>query len=135
MLPNNPVRHRRLEGLAIFIFCIATYYLSGFGWLFFILLFFLPDLGAIGYLKSHRLGGILYNLTHWYIWPILLVALAYFGSLKAINGPTLPSQHMPIALIWGSHIAFDRMLGWGLKTGDSFYNTDMGEKRNPRKTL
>ena len=39
-----------------------------------------------------------------------------------------------IALIWITHIMFDRMLGWGFKTGGSFYETGMGAKRDPRKS-
>jgi len=133
-LPNHPVLHRRFEGLAVFIFCLAVYYLSGFGWLMFALLFFLPDAGAIGYLKSPRLGGMMYNLTHWYVWPVLLVGISYIMTLRGISGPTVTPHLMPIALIWGAHIAFDRMLGWGLKTEESFYHTDMGQKsRWPRK--
>lgn len=128
MLPNHPVRHRRIEGLAVFLFCVAVYFMSGFGWLMFILLFFLPDAGAIGYLKSPRLGGIMYNLTHWYVWPILLVGISYVMTLRGMSGPTFTPHLMPIALIWGAHIAFDRMLGWGLKTEESFYHTDMGLK-------
>lgn len=111
MLPNHPVRHRRLEALAVFLFCLAVYFMSGFSWLMFLVLFFLPDIGAIGYLKSPRLGGILYNLTHWFVWPILLVAISYILSLRGMSGPTATPHLMPIALIWGAHIAFDRMLG------------------------
>lgn len=128
MLPNHPVRHRRLEALAVFLFCLAVYFMSGFSLLMFLVLFFLPDIGAVGYLKSPRLGGILYNLTHWFVWPILLVAISYILSLRGMSGPTFTPHLMPIALIWGAHIAFDRMLGWGLKTEESFYHTDMGLK-------
>ncbi len=118
-LPNNPVMHRRGEGLAIFLAGLVLYHLGGHSWLFFLILFFLPDAGAVGYLKSARLGGILYNLTHWFVWPIILGAI----WMKTGN-PTLKA----IAIIWATHIAFDRMLGWGLKTEESFYHTCMGLK-------
>jgi len=129
MLPNHPVRHRRVEAFAVFVFCLVVYHLSGFSWVMFLVLFFLPDIGAIGYLKSPRLGGILYNLTHWYVWPILLVGISYLMSLRGISGPTAQPHLMPIALIWAAHISFDRMLGWGLKTEESFYHTGMGLKK------
>jgi len=128
MLPNHPVRHRRIEALFFFLACLVIYFMSGFSWIMFLLLFFLPDAGAIGYLKSPRLGGIMYNLTHWYVWPVLLLAASYVLSLRGMSGPTVTPNLMPIALIWAAHISFDRMLGWGLKTEESFYHTDMGLK-------
>jgi len=118
-LPNNPVVHRRLEGLAIFLTGLYLYHLGGHSWGFFALLFFVPDAGAIGYLKGPRLGGIMYNLTHWFVWPIIL------GLVWMKTGDTTLKA---VALIWGIHIAFDRMLGWGLKTEEGFYHTDMGLK-------
>ncbi len=119
MLPNNPVVHRRVEALAILLVCLWLYYLGGHSWLFFLILFLLPDAGAIGYLKSPRLGGIMYNMTHWFLWPILLATI----WMQTGN-----SVFKAVALIWGAHIAFDRMIGWGLKTHESFYHTDMGLK-------
>ena len=122
----NPVSLRRVESLAIFIVLVAAYFMSGYSWWVFLLCFFLPDAGAIGYLKSPRLGGIMYNIAHWYVWPILLgMAAIHLGSVPMKMG----------ALIWGSHLAFDRMLGWGFKTPESFYHTGMGEKSSRyRKT-
>ena len=128
MLPNHPVFHRRIESLFFFLFCLVISFMSGFSWLFFLVMFFLPDVGAIGYLKSPRLGGIMYNLTHWYVWPVLLIALSYIMTLRGMSGPTFTPHLTPVALIWAAHISFDRMLGWGLKTEESFYHTDMGLK-------
>jgi len=119
MLPNNPVIHRRIEGLAIFLAALYLYHQSGHSWLLFALCFFLPDAGAIGYLKSARLGGMMYNLTHWFLWPVIL-GLVWMK----IGNDTVQA----IAIIGAAHIAFDRMLGWGLKTEESFYHTDMGLK-------
>jgi len=119
MLPNNPIVHRRVEALSIFVICLWLYHQGGHSWLFLAILFFLPDTGAIGYLKSPRLGGIMYNMTHWFLWPIILAAI-----WMHMGNPTIKA----VALIWASHIAFDRMIGWGLKTHESFYHTDMGLK-------
>ena len=135
MLPNHPIRHRRIEALFFFLAYLVIYFMSGFSWLLFLILFFVPDIGAIGYLKSRRLGGILYNLTHWYVWPILLLALSYILSLRGMSGPTTTYPLLPIALIWAAHISFDRMLGYGLKTEQSFHHTDMGLKGRNRKKM
>ena len=71
------------------------------------------------YLIDRRTGGAVYNLAHFYLWP---VALGAFGIL----GESLGAQMA--ALIWGGHVAFDRALGWGLKYETSFCHTDMGVK-------
>lgn len=121
---TNPIALRRIEALAVFIIGLAVYYYNGYSWLIFALLFFLPDAGAIGYLKSHTLGSLLYNLTHWIIWPL---ALGTSGLLTDHETAKM------VAIIWITHVAFDRMLGWGFKTGGSFYETEMGTRRDPRK--
>ncbi len=121
---THPIALRRTEMLAVFCLGLTAYYFSGYSWLTFILLFFLPDAGAIGYLKSHKLGSTLYNLTHWLIWPS---ALGTYGVLADHSTAKM------IAIIWITHVAFDRMLGWGFKTGGSFYETGMGRKRDPRE--
>jgi len=120
---TRPIALRRTEALCVFILGLIAYHHSGYSWLSFALLFFLPDAGAIGYFKSHKLGSTLYNLTHWLIWPLTLGA---YGLLNEHNTAKM------IALIWITHVMFDRMLGWGFKTGGSFYHTGMGDKKDPR---
>jgi len=120
---THPIALRRVEALVVFTLGLMAYYYSGYSWLTFILLFFLPDAGAVGYLKSHKLGSMLYNLTHWIIWPL---ALGVYGVL------TDHSTAKMLAIIWITHVMFDRMLGWGFKTGGSFYQTGMGYKKDPR---
>lgn len=121
---THPIALRRIEALAVFILGLTAYHYSGYSWLTFALLFFLPDAGAVGYVKSRKLGSTLYNLTHWLIWPL---ALGSYGVLTDHNTAKM------IAIIWITHVMFDRMLGWGFKTGGSFYQTGMGEKKDPRK--
>ena len=120
---THPVSLRRIEALAVFMLGLLAYYHSGYSWVMFAILFFLPDAGAIGYLKSHKLGSTLYNLTHWLVWPLALGAYGFFASHEAAK---------MIAIIWLTHVMFDRMLGWGFKSGGSFYETGMGAKRDPR---
>lgn len=120
---TRPITLRRFEALFVFGLGLALYHHSGYSWLTFALLFFLPDAGAIGYAKSHKLGSQMYNLTHWLVWPL---ALGTYGTLKDVETAKM------IAIIWVTHVCFDRMLGWGFKTGGSFYETGMGNKPDPR---
>ena len=122
MSPLDPVLQRRIEAAALLAAAIVAYGLLGFSWSVFALCFFLPDLAILFYLKNPRVGGAAYNLSHFFLWPILVGA---FGVL----GDSLPAQQA--ALVWGAHIAFDRALGWGLKYEQSFCHTDMGLKTLP----
>lgn len=117
---THPISLRRVEALTVFVLGLALYHHSGYSWLTFILLFFLPDAGAIGYLKSHTLGSTLYNLTHWLVFPL---ALGAYGVTQDHDTAKM------VAIIWVTHVCFDRMLGWGFKTGGSFYETGMGLKK------
>ena len=115
----SPILQRRLESAAVLAAAALVYGHMGFAWSTFALCFFLPDLSIAFYLIDRRTGGAVYNLAHFYLWP---VALGAFGIL----GESLGAQMA--ALIWGGHVAFDRALGWGLKYETSFCHTDMGVK-------
>ena len=54
----------RLEGAAAFIAGLALYGWLGGPWLFVLPLLLLPDLSAVGYLRSPRLGAFTYNIVH-----------------------------------------------------------------------
>lgn len=123
--PTNQTAHRssqpalllRLEGLAFFLGAIAAYASTrGSAWLF-VLLLFVPDVSMIGYLKDKRWGALLYNLGHIYVLPIGLIALALIAD------HTLTLQ---VGLIWITHIAMDRMIGYGLKYMTNFNDTHLG---------
>ncbi len=73
----------------------------------FALLFLVPDLSLLGYLRSAgKSSATVYNLVHSYVLPLALGLLAWKQGLP------LAGQ---LALIWLSHISFDRCLGFGLK--------------------
>lgn len=120
---HNPVTVRRFEALSVFTLCLLVYDANGFSWGMFALLFFTPDLAMFGYAISKSFGNRLYNTTHFFVFPVVLFFLVYFYN---------QAELLPYALIWASHIAFDRLLGWGLKT-ESFYHTDMGDKKIPER--
>lgn len=97
----------------MFAACTIAYFLMHeSGWLF-ALLILAPDVGMIGYGMNTKLGSMTYNFFHTEIWP---VTLAFIGG--AFGWPLIP-----IALIWISHIALDRFLGFGLKYATRFDDT------------
>ena len=112
----------RLEGLAVLGGALIAYDQSGAGWGAFALLFMLPDLSMLGYLRGARTGALLYNAAHSYLGPAVLTA---FGALAP----------QPVALtgglIWLAHIGFDRMLGYGLKYPEGFGATHLGRIGRP----
>jgi len=100
-------------GLALFLFSVLDY---GWGW--YALLFFAPDLSMIGYLANPRLGAWTYNLIHH---KGLAVALYVLGSLLSVSWLMFAGT-----LLFG-HSSFDRVLGYGLKYPDSFHATHLGK--------
>lgn len=114
----NPQQILRLENIAIAIFGIYGYAYLGGTWWFFAVLFLTPDFSMLGYLAGNKLGADAYNLFHTATLPIALFVVAV----------VLPSQPLiQIALIWLTHIYFDRAVGYGLKLPTGFKNTHLSE--------
>ncbi len=102
----------RLEGLvALAIECFAYQHFYPGRWGIFALLFLAPDVSLLGYLRSAgKSSAAFYNVVHSDVLPLAM------GLIAWTRGPSLAGQ---LALIWLSHISFDRCLGFGLKfTGD-----------------
>ena len=106
----------RVEGLCVLAASVYAYSTVGAGWGVFFAYFLLPDLSCLGYLAGPRVGAFAYNAAHSYIGAVACLALS-FGS-----------SHVPLALglVWCAHIGFDRVLGYGLKYGQSFRHTHLG---------
>lgn len=107
----------RAEALAALIAAIMFYARGDAGWLLFVLLFLVPDLSMLGYLAGAEKGAVVYNAVHSYVLPLLLGIVCVW--LSAPLG-------VAIATIWFAHIAFDRMLGYGLKYRTGFKDTHLG---------
>jgi len=106
-----------LEGLAVLGAAVAFYDMQGFnGWIFALLLF-VPDVSMAAYLINPQVGALVYNLVHFYGWPILL------GVLSLAFGWTVALQ---LALIWLAHIGMDRLFGYGYKYPTEFKDTHLG---------
>lgn len=114
----------QLEGLAVLLLCSMAYaqYGMALGWGMAALLFFAPDLALLGYAANAKLGAALYNATHSYTGPLLLLAAAL-----ALSEPTATA----VAIVWTAHIGFDRALGYGLKYAAGFRFTHLGTVGRP----
>lgn len=110
IVTGAPKELLRLENLALMIAAIAFYASLHASWWLFAIIFLVPDLSMIGYLKDPRLGAAIYNAGHWYVFPTVLSAI----------GLAMQSVMLPIGVIWIAHIALDRAFGFGLKYSDGF---------------
>ncbi len=107
----------RLEAAAALLVAVFFYQASGLSWWLFALFFLLPDLSMLGYLAGPQKGALAYNAVHSYFAPLLL------GTASFATGTTIG---WAIAIIWFAHIAFDRLLGFGLKDATGFHSTHLG---------
>jgi hypothetical protein len=108
----------RVEAGLVLAAALLGYWALGGNWLLFALLFLVPDLTMLGYLRNPGIGAVVYNAGHTYISPAGL-ALAGF-----VAGAPL-AEHL--AIIWAAHIAFDRVLGFGLKYPGRFADTHLSQ--------
>jgi hypothetical protein len=105
-----------LEGLAVLVLAFLFYLRAGNPWWLFILLVLIPDISMIGFVRGDRIGAILYNLGHTYLFPAVLGVFGVFASNRVA---------LAAALIWAAHIGMDRVLGYGLKYPTGFKHTHM----------
>jgi hypothetical protein len=108
-----------LFGLAIFLFSGLDY-----GWVWYAILFFAPDLSMLGYLANPRLGAWTYNLVHHKGVSVVLYVLGYLLSVPWL---------MFAGTILLGHSSLDRVLGYGLKYPDAFQDTHLGVIGNTKK--
>lgn len=108
--PLQPRLLLRTEGLVLFALATGAYFLSGGGWVLFLVLLLAPDVSMAGYLANERVGSATYNLAHTVLLPAALLAGSWYAGWPV--GTSL-------ALIWLAHIGADRGLGFGLKYPDA----------------
>jgi len=106
----------RIEEAALLIATLFAYQHLHASWLLFVLLFLTPDLFMLGYAINPRIGAATYNLVHTLTLPLALLLVSYLQHWQ------LSSE---LALIWTAHIAFDRLLGYGLKYPTCFKDTHL----------
>jgi len=108
----------RLEGAVVLAAAAFAYAWVGGGWAMFAVLFLVPDVFMLGYLRNPRIGAAVYNAGHTYLAPTVLAA---YGLLQA------QPLALEIALIWIAHIGFDRLLGFGLKYQTAFGHSHLSK--------
>lgn len=111
----------KLEEFLLFCFSLLLFSELDYGWGWYALFFFAPDLSMLGYLFNPRIGSWTYNLIHH---KGLAVAIYAFGYL--LLNPAL----MFTGIILLGHSSLDRVLGYGLKYPDAFQNTHLGRIGN-----
>jgi uncharacterized protein DUF4260 len=104
----------RLEEALLLTATLFAYQHLRYSWLLFTVLFLTPDLFMLGYLLNVRVGAASYNLAHTLAFPFALLLASYLQHWRLSTA---------IALIWTAHIAFDRLLGYGLKYPTFFKDT------------
>ena len=109
----------KLEELGILVISIYLIYKLNMdlSWWLYLILFFSPDIGMIGYLINTKVGAITYNLLHHKAIGVALLMLGMYQS----------NEYLLLAgLLLLAHSSFDRILGYGLKYPDSFKHTSIG---------
>src|SRR6059058_4358124 len=104
----------RTEEAALFLATLYSYRHLHFSWLLFAIFFLTPDLFMLGYLLNVRAGAAIYNLAHTLTLPLAVFFLSYLQHWRLAAC---------MALIWTAHIAFDRLVGYGLKYPTYFKDT------------
>ena len=108
----------KLEEAALLAFGIYLFSLTDYRWYWFPALILLPDLSMLGYLAGNKTGAWSYNLFHHRL----------FAMVFLVAGVVLMSEPLLlVGTILFSHIAMDRMFGYGLKYEKGFRFTHLGE--------
>ena len=104
----------QLEGMIVMALGLYLYFTSGYSWWIFLLLLFVPDISMAGYMINTKAGAYLYNASHTFIAPLLLLLIGMMLSIDSL---------LMVGLIWMVHIGMDRMMGYGLKYETHFKDT------------
>ena len=115
----------KLEELAMFLLCIAIFYVTGVDWWWYLLMLIGPDISMVGYLGGNKTGAILYNVFHHKGVGILIVILALI--LKLVLLFFSPDVFVLIGITLFGHSSMDRVFGYGLKYENGFKFTHLGE--------
>lgn len=108
----------KIEEFALLLLGIWAFQLTELSWWWFLGLFLLPDIGMIGYLVGEKIGAWTYNLFHHRTIATVIFFAGYFFKNQALEVS---------GIILFSHIAFDRIMGYGLKYEKGFKFTHLGE--------
>lgn len=89
---------------------LLVYVKASNNWLIFGIFYLVPDLTAVGFSLSPKIGQTAYNTTHTLIGPLGLLLLELILPVQQ----SVKNLFLSLSLIWLCHITVDRGLGWGL---------------------
>lgn len=108
-----------IEEAAQFLLCVYLlhYFQGPFSGALLCLIFFAPDVFALGFLVSNRTGTYLYNFSHHKLMPgaLIIIGLLYSNAMV-----------IQLGVLWYAHITFDRTIGYGLKYLGNPNHTHLG---------
>lgn len=107
----------KLEAIGLLLLSLFLFHLLPFSWWWYVGLFFAPDLSMLGYLAGNKVGAFCYNLFHHILLSIVVYILGCYLSMDWMQAAG--------AILLG-HLAFDRILGYGLKYETGFKDTHLG---------
>lgn len=111
----------KIEELSMLILGCYLFSTLDYSWWWLVGLFFLPDIGMLGYVINSKVGSITYNIFHHKAIAISLYVLGLWSGTSILSFAGV--------LIF-SHASFDRMLGYGLKYNTDFKDTHLGKIGN-----
>ena len=106
----------KLEELALFLLGIFLFSQLSYAWWWFLILILSPDIGMLGYLFGNKTGAVCYNVFHH---RGIAVLVYFFGIYFETDVLQLAG------IILFSHIAMDRIFGYGLKYEKGFKFTHL----------
>src|SRR5260370_31068636 len=99
------------EGVAVAVAAIALYFHADYPWWLLVALALAPDLSMVGYLAGKTIGAAAYNAAHTYSLPVALAAVGLIVDAETA---------VQLGLIWLTHIAFHRAIGYRLEYRTGF---------------
>lgn len=123
VVTGAPRRWLGIEGLALLVGALIVFGVLGQPWWLVPTGILVPDLAMSGYAAGTRFGTHLYNIAHATPLPAVMLGVGYWQSDRLA---------MALALVWLAHIGMDRFLGMGLKYGDRFTHTHLGDRPDAR---
>jgi len=77
---KKPANRAALISSHVLIAACILYRQSQGGWLWFALLFLVPDISMLGYFAGKKLGSAFYNSVHTYTAPLLAFSILWFSG-------------------------------------------------------
>src|SRR5262245_62087399 len=88
----------RVEGPVLFSTMLVADETVGGSWSLFALLFLLPDISFAAYAAGPRIGGVVYNIAHSTIGPIMFAAFGHAHGMPLLRA---------VGIIWLAHVGLD----------------------------